>query len=337
MQSTTSTLAQDSPPSPERVSLLSKVEAAGPMLSNSVVPSTDRSPVNPIPLTAEVAGLDLPAPRTEPQAPRAASSRLPPLALALMGAVVALLAVGLGWLIVQESRSGVLWVELPPGAAGKQGSIIAGGEELRDPGRGPVIHRMRAGASSLLVDVEGYEIFGKKIEVRSGRDPTRIAVDLKPRIQMAQLAVIADPESAEIVLDGKVVKAGGSPGFYFGDIPVGPDQLLQIRHPGFEVFERRITAAPGEHVQVRATLQPLEISLRLSSRPSGARILVSGRRVGRTPSEVRVPANAGELTLMKKCFEPLQVPLTLPSDLETRDPNDPLAISVSLKRVPGCP
>ncbi len=327
----TSTLAQDPPPSPPPVTLLSKIEAAGPMLSNSVVGSTDRSPVNPIPLTVEV-------PR--PKAPRAAPSRARLLVFALMGAVVALSAVGVGWAIVQESRSGVLWVELPPGAIGKQGSILAGGEELRDQGRGLVIHRMRAGASSLLVDVEGYEIFGKKIEVLSGRDPTRIAVDLKPRIQVAQLAqlgVIADPEAAEIRLDGKVVKAGGSPGFYFGEIPVKPDQVLQIRHPGFEVFERRITPAPGEHVQVRATLQPLQISLRLSSKPSGARILVSGRRVGRTPSELRIPVNAGDLTLMKKCFEPLQVPLTLPSDLETRDPNDPLAISVSLKRVPGCP
>lgn len=338
--------ARESPEPP--VLLLPKIEAAGPMLSNSTAGAIDRKPepleaLGPRRTDADARRRD----REQPSAPvpvaraetesRAGPSRLRLLGYALIGAVSTLAVGVLGLALFDENQSGVLLIELPPETAGRQLSITVGGEELRATGRGPVLHRMRAGASSLMVDADGYETYRERVDVKSGRQPTRVGVQLKPKTQLAQLAVIADPPSAEIQLDGKVVKAAGSSDFYVGAIPLGHNQLLVVRQPGFRTFEKRIAAtAPDQHLQVKATLQPMEVALLVSSKPSGANILVSGRRLGRTPSEVQVLADVGELTLSKRCYEPLQIPVSLPADFAARDPKEPLRIDVSLKRVPGC-
>src|SRR5262249_53141277 len=248
----------------------------------------------------------------QPQSSR--PSRLRLLAFALIVAVATLAAGVLGLAIFEEGRSGALLVELPPEAAGKQVSIVAGGEEVRASGKGPLLQRMRAGQTLLTVEADGFEPFRQRVEVKSGRDPTRVAVHLKPKPQLAQLAVIVEPPSAEILLDGAVVKAAGSSDFFVGAVPVGPHPLL-VRPPGVRNLEKQITAtAPHQHLQVKATLEPMEIALRISSKPSGANIMAGGRRLGKTPSDVYVLADVGELTLSKRFFEPLKIPLSIPSD-----------------------
>ncbi len=342
--------AVDAPQEHERpvppVSLLPRIEAAGPMLSNSIAEgAADRAPSDLIepPVRASLSQPEVRPPsmgstsNAEAKPSRFGPSRLRLLAFAMMGAVATLAAVVFGSAILDEVRSGVLLVELPAEAKGKPISLSISGEELRAPEQGPVLRRMRAGTVPLVINVEGYETFSQKVEVQNGRDPTRVLVQLRPKIQTAQLAVLADPEAAEVRLDGHVVKAAGAADFYLGSIPVGSDQLVEVRHRGYRLFQQRVAAAaPGQRLQVRATLQPLEIPLKVSSKPARATIFVNGRPVGRTPSEVQVLANVGELTLSKRCFEPQQVPLTLPSDFAPRDPKDPLLINVSLKRLPGC-
>jgi hypothetical protein len=58
---------------------------------------------------------------------------------------------------------------------------------------------------------------------------------------------------------------------------------------------------------------------------------VAGARMGETPINLRVLSGVTEVTLEKKCFETTVLPVKLPAE-----PKDPITLSGSLRKKPGC-
>lgn len=332
--------AQGTHPGASFVALLPKIEAAGPMLSNQLATdpgprsessglSSDRRP------SKRVFGGVL-APDGRLAASEAASrSRLHPALFAALGGAAALAAVGL-WVAIGEATSmGILKIDLSEEAMGKPAQVTVNGEPWMEPP--PELEkRMKAGTVSIAVVVDGYEPFAQNVQVKPGRAATRVHAALRPRVQTAELAVVSDPERAEIRMDGRVLKPAGSPGFFVGSIPVGSDHLIEVRYPGYKGWDRKIAAsAADERLQLRASLEPREFLVRFASQPTGAILTANGRRLGRTPAEIPILANIGKVTLNKRCYEPVEVAVSSPAE-PRREPMEPVLVDVSLKRLPGC-
>jgi len=72
---------------------------------------------------------------------------------------------------------------------------------------------------------------------------------------------------------------------------------------------QRLTA--GEPTVARASLEPLPATLRIRSEPSGARVLLNGSPMGRTPVEVEAPAKQTvRVQLRREGFRPVEQRLT---------------------------
>ena len=248
----------------------------------------------------------------------------------LGAALVSAVALG-AFLVAREVDSGFVAIELPLDLKGKKVEVVFRGEPLPVPEQGRLVHKARAGSGLLTIQAQGFQPFSQNVEVKGGRETTEVAANLAPVVSNAQLAVLVEPEDAEVRLNGSLVASGGAP-FYLADIPVGVERLVQVGHAGYRSYESRVKASrAGEQVKVHAKLQPLEYLFEVESSPVGAMVWANGARLGRTPVEVRLFADTKELTLTRRCYQPALVPVAAKAEGD-----DPVAINVSLKRLPSC-
>ncbi len=273
-------------------------------------------------------GPDAAAPSTPTSAVR--KGRAVAYGLAASAGVLAIAAVGL-W-AAQEANSGFLSLAVPAELREKHLVVAFGGEPLSIPENGKVLHKAKAGGGLLTIEADGYQPFSQALRIDGMHKTTEIKASLVPVVKTGLLAVVAEPEDAEVRVDGNLVVPSGAAAFYLIEIPVGAERLVQVQRAGYHRFESRVKAAsPGEQVKIRAKLQPLDYSLLLSSSPAGALIWANGARLGRTPMEVRLPPTTTELMVSKRCYQPAQVPLSSPSEA-----SEPLPVHVSLTRLPSC-
>ncbi len=60
-------------------------------------------------------------------------------------------------------------------------------------------------------------------------------------------------------------------------------------------------------------------------------VWANGERLGRTPLEVPLSASTTELTVRKRCYQAVQVPVAASEEASAAP------IKISLKRLPSCP
>ena len=70
-------------------------------------------------------------------------------------------------------------------------------------------------------------------------------------------------------------------------MPCG-EHTLSIKTPRYKPHQQKIVATPEEPFEAKVVLARPTFVLRLLSRPKGATVYVGGRRVGKTPRQVRV-------------------------------------------------
>ena len=249
----------------------------------------------------------------------------------MLGAAVVVAAAIAGFYVVQEADMGFLSVDLPVDLRGKNTLVAFRGEPLQMPDVGKLLYKSKAGKGLLTVAAEGFQPFSQTVEVQGKHEVTEAFVKLVPIPRHARLAVVADPEDAEVRIDGSVVAAGGA-AFYLAEIPVGTEHLVQVGRAGYRGFESRVKASTaGEQVKVYAKLQPLDYLRTVETSPRGAIVWANGERLGRTPLEVHLSASTTELTVRKRCYQAVQVPVSASEEASAAP------IKVSLKRLPSCP
>ena len=108
--------------------------------------------------------------------------------------------------------------------------------------------------------------------------------------------VSSTPADAEIVLDKNRV-AGHTP--MKVELPCGTEARVTLRKPGYFAVTRRVTpAATG--TPLRMELDKAMFSIKVSSTPTGATIMVNGKSGGVTPANVRVNAYEPTTIVMSK-------------------------------------
>ena len=149
-----------------------------------------------------------------------------------------------------------------------------------------------AGEYVVEIEHDGYETRWTDLSL-SARDTQSVEVKLTRRT-LPNAVVTTDPAGVEILLDGRLVVMTAP-----GPTPFGPSERTELDvQPGSHVLEFRKTC----YVTTRRTLDTPEIrryelepvrlerdfaSLRLSSEPPGARILVNGEDRGATPADLQ--------------------------------------------------
>ena len=249
----------------------------------------------------------------------------------MLGAAAVVAAAIAVFYVVREADMGFLSVDLSADLRGKNALVAFRGEPLQMPEVGKLIYKSKAGKGLLTVTAEGFEPFSQTIEVQGKHEVTEASVRLVPIPHHAQLAVVPDPEDAEVRIDGSVVAAGGS-AFYLAEIPVGTEHVVQVGRAGYRGFESRVKASTaGERFKIYAKLQPLDYLRTVETSPRGAIVWANGERLGRTPLEVHLSASTTELTVRKRCYQAVQVPVSASEEASAAP------IKVSLKRLPSCP
>jgi hypothetical protein len=99
------------------------------------------------------------------------------------------------------------------------------------------------------------------------------------------LAVASNPQGAQVLVNGRGV--GNTP----VNITLQPGQYnLELRQSGYEVFRQSVSVAAGQTVNVTANLAQQAVNglLSIASNPQGGQVLINGRVVGNTPTNVSV-------------------------------------------------
>jgi hypothetical protein len=112
---------------------------------------------------------------------------------------------------------------------------------------------------------------------------------------MGELEVTADRSGARVSLDG--VDRGPAP--FKGKAPIGKHRLAVATADGLYRHAQEVLIGAVHAVTVNARLELLGGHLEVTSVPSGARVLVDGRELGRTPLRAAVlPAGRHQLEVL---------------------------------------
>jgi len=202
-------------------------------------------------------------------------------------------------------------------------------------GSATLLREVPAGKVMVVVSAEGYNTFTRTVEVVAGKDVTPVQAVLESLVRTAALVLTTEPPTAEVKVDGRVVREQGKAAAYIKDVPLnGPEWVVEVSAPNHKPASKRVPVSGSGPVELSLKLEPLVVKLavKVESRPAGATIFVDGKDVGAvTPAVVQVSPNARQFTLKLKCHNEAEV------DVPDAEPgNAPATASVSLKRQPRC-
>ncbi|NVJ06214.1 serine/threonine protein kinase [Myxococcus sp. AM001] len=202
-------------------------------------------------------------------------------------------------------------------------------------GSATLLREVPAGKVMVVVSAEGYNTFTKTVDVAAGKDVTPVQAVLESLVRTAALVLTTEPATAEVKVDGRVVREQGKVAAYIKDVPLnGSEWVVEVSAPGHKPASKRVPVSGAGPVEVSLKLEPLvtRVSVKVESKPAGATIFVDGKDMGATtPAVVQVSPSARQLTLKLKCHNEAEV------DVPDAAPgNEPATASVSLKRQPRC-
>ncbi|WP_141592621.1 serine/threonine-protein kinase [Myxococcus sp. AB056] len=254
-----------------------------------------------------------------------------------IGAVAVLLLALIGW-AVSGPGVGYVLVDLQGVPAEVRNRVQVRLDTQLVPlegGSATLLREVPAGKVMVVVSAEGYNTFTKTVEVAEGKDVTPVQAVLESLVRTAALVLTTEPATAEVKVDGRVVREQGKSAAYIKDVPLsGPEWVVEVSAPGHKPVSKRVPVSGGGPVEVSLKLEPVvtRVSVKVESKPAGATIFVDGKDMGATtPAVVQVPPSARQLTLKLKCHNEAEV------DVPDAAPgNEPVTASVSLKRQPRC-
>ncbi|MBO4647649.1 MAG: PEGA domain-containing protein [Lentisphaeria bacterium] len=137
--------------------------------------------------------------------------------------------------------------------------------------------------------------------------PQLVKVDLTSNL--GTLVVTSHPKNAEVLVDGKV--KGRTP---LKESVEEGNHTIEIRRNGYIPVRRTISVKSKDTVQVRdVTLEVKPGSIKVVSKPEGARITINGKHYGNTPvSQTNLKPGSYTIVLEKDGYDPVTRTVELP-------------------------
>ncbi|NBW99162.1 PEGA domain-containing protein [bacterium] len=111
------------------------------------------------------------------------------------------------------------------------------------------------------------------------------------------LKIVTYPSGANIFIDGTMVPFQKTPYTMYGQLEPGPHEI-RLDHPNYEIANRQVIFESGKITSLEVQLQKALGILKLTSNPSGAKIHLNGKNIGRTPSD-EIKVRVGEPTYVE--------------------------------------
>ena len=168
-----------------------------------------------------------------------------------------------------------------------------------------------AGSRILAVQAARYQSHQQEIEIEGCGRRQKVQVALNP--DWAAVSLDSNPTEVPVRVDGRA--AGQTP--LVLELMSGPHEI-ELLQPGYQPWQTRITVKAGEPVDLATIgLKPADGRLRLTSKPSGANVLIAGRYAGQTPLAMNLAANEEHtLHLTKAGFERARHTISLAAGAE---------------------
>lgn len=150
--------------------------------------------------------------------------------------------------------------------------VMAGGQQ---GGLTPAVMTFEPGFVDVLLKKERYKDAAERIEVRAG-GPSEFTIEMRPL--MGFVTFESDPPGAAIKMEGEVL--GVTP-IHSREIPVGPHEFeitLENYYGTTDSFE----VQEDFKYTKKYVLKPMEATLALTSRPSGASIFINNKKQAET-------------------------------------------------------
>ena len=172
------------------------------------------------------------------------------------------------------------------------------------------------GSYSATVQMTGYTRRDISWKVQNGR-PILIKVPLMNNI--GTLALVSDPDAAEIEIDGQAY--GLTP---FRDFIEQGQHKVRLTKNGYKPYEKVVTVNRDELTEIEARMETLPGSLAIESVPSGASLFINGIDYGVTPYK-RDVIEAGDysIRLAMDGYDTLEQTITI-------HPGEPMSRSFTL-------
>ena len=137
---------------------------------------------------------------------------------------------------------------------------------------------------------------GKKRTPRQKPVPVALPVPVAPGV----LSIESNPAGARVQLDGNDL--GIFTPYTVSGLPAG-EHLIVIAKVGYAAERRSVQVRPGERSSLSVSLNELEATITVSSRPDGASIFLEGRDTGRvTPATLAARPGQHHITVAKNGF-----------------------------------
>lgn len=189
-----------------------------------------------------------------------------------------------------------LTIELLPQAPVSFSSLPADAEIRIDDqpaGRTDSTLGMNSGQYQISLVKPGYRRWNGSIEVIGSQPLTVPTVQLEAAV--ATLRVSSQPPGAELRLDGQL--QGRTP----VTVQITADEATRVTldAPGYQRFQRTITASAGAEERLRANLQPLQGEVVIEAEPADAQVIIDGQERGLANQLFKLPPTEVEIIVRK--------------------------------------
>ncbi|MCF8232777.1 MAG: PEGA domain-containing protein [Bacteroidales bacterium] len=154
-----------------------------------------------------------------------------------------------------------------------------------------------AGQYDLTLKKDLYHTYNASFTLKEGKTKELPDIEITPKF--GYIAITADPQQAEIFLDGKSL----------GTAPVSRRKIesgkhtLRAEYALYHTKTKEITIEDGDDKAISLTLDPAFGSLKVESEPKGADVFLDGEKVGTTPyADEKIASGVYELRVTKKLW-----------------------------------
>jgi len=185
--------------------------------------------------------------------------------------------------LVLTRLPGNLNISLP---AETEAKVLLDGEVFAElPG---TVQNIPAGKHQITVDAPLYRPATQSVLIRGKGETQSITMALQPA--WAEYSFVSEPQGASVNVDG--VLLGKTP--LVAKIEEGTRALV-VSAPLFKAFEQEIGVVAGEDLSIAdIVLVPADGVLKLSSKPTGAAVILNDEYRGTTPIKLNVAPNAAQ-------------------------------------------
>ena len=187
-------------------------------------------------------------------------------------------------------------------------------------GKTPLTLELEPRTYDVKLTKQDYEEYTTTVTLSPGEEKT-ISATLTP--EFGFLTVTSEPSGAKVYVDDN----------YIGETPINQYKLstgehkVKVEKSGYATFTKTITIKPGETTSVKATLTPLKATLKITSKPSGAKVYINGTYKDETPLTLELEPGTYTIKLTKDGYEDYTVTIELQAG-ETKE------ITAQLKEKP---